>query len=45
MSSLVNVVETIRNTNEIINKTDETTIEINDIIDTDDSVSPVLYST
>ena len=44
MSSLVNVHDTIRNTNEIINKVDETTININDIIDIDDSVSPFLNS-
>ena len=45
MSSLVYVAETIKKTNQIINKTDKTTNKINNIIDTDDSVSPVLYST
>ena len=35
----------IKNTNEIINKTDETTININDIIDIDDSVIPFLNCT
>ena len=45
MSSLIYVGNMIKNTNEIINKTDETTININDIIDIDDSVSPFLNCT
>ena len=45
MSSLIYVSDMIKITNEIINKTDETTININDIIDIDDSVSPFLNCT
>ena len=45
MSSIIYVGNMIKNTNEIINKTDETTININDIIDIDDSVSPFLNCT
>ena len=45
MSLLIYVGDMIKNTNEIINKTDETTININDIIDIDDSVSPFLNCT
>ena len=45
MSSLIYVGNMIKNTNKIINKTDETTININDIIDIDDSVSPFLNCT
>ena len=45
MSSLIYVGNMIKNTNEIINKTDKTTININDIIDIDDSVSPFLNCT
>ena len=45
MSSLIYVGNMIKNINEIINKTDETTININDIIDIDDSVSPFLNCT
>ena len=45
MSSLIYVGDMNQNSNEIINKTDETTININDIIDIDDSVSPFLNCT
>ena len=45
MSSFIYVGNMMKNTNEIINKTDETTININDIIDINDSVSPFLNCT
>ena len=45
MSSLIYVGNMIKNTNEIINKTDEMIININDIIDIDDNISPFLNCT
>ena len=45
MSSFIYVGDMIKNTNDIINKIDEMTININDIIDIDDSVSPFLNCT
>ena len=34
----------IKNNNDIINKTDEMTINMNDIIDIDDSVLPLIHN-
>ena len=45
VSWLIYVGDMIKNTNDLINKTDQTTINIDDIIDIDDSVIPFLNCT